>query len=126
MAVCFSNYRAMFGDSYGYSYDFNALAAHHRAHARLMAAWQAHLPGRVLEIDYEAMVQQPDIVLSQVLQRCGLDSESGTSDLTRNAAATATLSSVQVREPVHARNIDEWQRYATQLEPLREKLRVAG
>lgn len=126
MAVCFSNYRAMFGDSYGYSYDFNALAAHHRAHARLMAAWQAHLPGRVLEIDYEVMVQQPDVVLSQVLQRCGLDSESGTSDLTRNAAATATLSSVQVREPVHARNIDEWQRYATQLEPLREKLPVAG
>src|SRR5690606_24184205 len=57
MAVCFSNYRALFGDSYGYSYDFNALAAHHRAHTRLMAAWQKYLPGRILEIDYEAMVR---------------------------------------------------------------------
>ncbi|MEG1678639.1 MAG: sulfotransferase, partial [Stenotrophomonas sp.] len=123
MAVCFSNYRAMFGDSYGYSYDLDALAAHHAAHTQLMQAWQQHLPGRVLEIDYEAMVRDPDAALAQVLQRCGLAAESGGSDLTRNAAATATLSSVQVREPVHARNIDEWQRYANELAPLRERLR---
>jgi len=87
-----------------------------------MQAWQQHLPGRVLEIDYEAMVHDPDAALAQVLQRCGLATESGGSDLTRNAAATATLSSVQVREPVHARNIDEWQRYASELAPLRERL----
>ncbi len=122
MAVCFSNYRAMFGDSYAYSYELDALAAHHAAHTQLMQAWQQHLPGRVLEIDYEAMVRDPDAALVQVLQRCGLAPESGGSDLTRNAAATATLSSVQVREPVHARNIDEWQRYASELAPLRERL----
>ena len=126
MAVCFSNYRAMFGDSYGYSYDFDALAAHHAAHTQLMQAWQQHLPGRVLEIDYEAMVADPDAALARVLECCGLAPEQGGSDLTRNAAATATLSSVQVREPVHARNVDEWRRYAEQLAPLRERLQAGG
>lgn len=126
MAVCFSNYRAMFGDSYGYSYDFDALAAHHAAHAQLMQGWQQHLPGRVLEIDYEAMVADPDAALARVLECCGLALEQGGSDLTRNAAATATLSSVQVREPVHARNVEEWRRYADQLAPLRERLQAAG
>ena len=29
MDVCFSNYRAMFGNAYGYSYDFDSLAHHH-------------------------------------------------------------------------------------------------
>jgi len=126
MAVCFSNYRAMFGDSYGYSYDFDALAAHHAAHAQLMQAWQQHLPGRVLEIDYEAMVADPDAALARVLESCGLAPEQGGSDLTRNAAATATLSSVQVREPVHARNVEEWRRYADQLAPLHERLQAGG
>ncbi len=126
MAVGFSNFRAMFGDSYGYSYQLQALAEHQRAHAQLMQAWQAHLPGRVLELEYEAMVADPDAALAQVLQRCGLAAEAGGTDLTRNAAATATLSSVQVREPLHARNVDAWQRYATQLEPLRELLHPAG
>jgi len=126
MAVCFSNYRAMFGDSYGYSYDLDALAAHHHAYAGLMRAWQRHLPGRVLEIDYETMVRDPEAALAQVLGRCGLAPEQGASDLTRNAAATATLSSVQVREPVHARNVEEWRRYAGPLAPLRERLQAAG
>ena len=91
-----------------------------------MQAWQQHLPGRVLEIDYEAMVADPDAALARVLECCGLALEQGGSDLTRNAAATATLSSVQVREPVHARNVDEWRRYAEQLAPLRERLQAGG
>lgn len=124
MAVCFSNYRAMFGDSYGYSYDLDSLARHHRAHAGLMAAWREHLPQRVLEIDYETMVCAPETVVAQVLLRCGLSVEPGASDLTRNEAASSTLSSVQVREPLHARNVDEWRRYAAQLEPMRGKLQA--
>lgn len=122
MAVCFSNYRAMFGASYAYSYDLQALAAHNRAHRQLMQAWQQYLPGRVLEIDYEAMVTAPQAVLAGILQRCQLQAEPGATDLTRNAAASATLSSVQVREPLHARNIEQWRRYETQLQPLREAL----
>lgn len=122
MAVCFSNYRAMFGASYAYSYNLQALAAHNRAHRQLMQAWQQHLPGRVLEIDYEALVADPQAVLATILQRCQLQPEAGATDLTRNAAASATLSSVQVREPLHARSIEQWRRYATQLQPLYEAL----
>lgn len=32
MAVCFSNYRALFGDSYAYSYDVHTLARHYQAY----------------------------------------------------------------------------------------------
>lgn len=126
MAICFSNYRALFGDSYGYSYDFASLARHHRAYSGLMDAWRTQLPGRVLDIDYREMVQASDQALQRVLAACGLEVEAGASDLTRNAAASATLSSVQVREPVHTRNVDEWQRYATQLQPLQQLLDPSG
>jgi tetratricopeptide (TPR) repeat protein len=126
MAVCFSNYRALFGDSYAYSYDLHTLARHYQAYHGLMAQWRAALPGRVIDVDYAQMVRDPSTVLEQLMARCGLEIEPGQIDITRNAAASATLSSVQVREGVHGRNVDEWRRYATQLEPLRLDLLHAG
>ncbi|CAD0358550.1 tetratricopeptide repeat-containing sulfotransferase family protein [Xanthomonas hortorum] len=126
MAVCFSNYRALFGDSYAYSYDLHTLARHYQAYHALMAQWRAALPGRVIDVDYTQMVRDPSTVLEQLMTRCGLNIEPGQIDITRNAAASATLSSVQVREGVHGRNVEEWRRYATQLEPLRQTLLQAG
>ncbi|WP_115007797.1 tetratricopeptide repeat-containing sulfotransferase family protein [Xanthomonas campestris] len=126
MAVCFSNYRALFGDSYAYSYDLTTLARHYQAYHALMAQWRAALPGRVIDVDYAQMVRAPSVVLEQLMARCGLEIEPEQVDITRNAAASATLSSVQVREGVHARNVEEWRRYATQLEPLRQSLLQAG
>ncbi|PPU29776.1 MULTISPECIES: sulfotransferase [unclassified Xanthomonas] len=126
MAVCFSNYRALFGDSYAYSYDLHTLARHYQAYHALMAQWRAALPGRVIDVDYAQMVRDPSRVLEQLMTQCGLDIEPGQIDITRNAAASATLSSVQVREGVHGRNVEEWRRYATQLEPLRQALLQAG
>lgn len=126
MAVCFSNYRALFGDSYAYSYDLRTLARHYQAYHALMAQWRAALPGRVIDVDYAQMVRDPSTVLQQLMAHCGLQIEPGQIDITRNAAASATLSSVQVREGVHGRNVEEWRRYATQLEPLRQALLHAG
>ncbi|CAD7732059.1 hypothetical protein LMG31886_43100 [Xanthomonas hydrangeae] len=126
MAVCFSNYRALFGDSYAYSYDLHTLASHYQAYHALMAQWRAALPGRVIDVDYAQMVREPSMVLEQLMLRCGLEIEPGQIDITRNAAASATLSSVQIREGVHGRNVEEWRRYATQLEPLRQALLQAG
>ncbi|KQR12492.1 sulfotransferase [Xanthomonas sp. Leaf148] len=126
MAVCFSNYRALFGDSYAYSYDLQTLARHYQAYHGLMAQWRAALPGRVIDVDYAQMVRDPSAVLEQLMTRCGLAIEPGQIDITRNAAASATLSSVQVREGVHGRNVEAWRRYATQLEPLRQALLQVG
>lgn len=122
----FSNYRALFGDSYAYSYDLHTLARHYQAYHALMAQWRAALPGRVIDVDYAQMVREPSMVLEQLMLRCGLEIEPGQIDITRNAAASATLSSVQIREGVHGRNVEEWRRYATQLEPLRQALLQAG
>ncbi|KPL48314.1 hypothetical protein XAXN_14425 [Xanthomonas axonopodis] len=122
MAVCFSNYRALFGDAYAYSYDLDTLARHYRAYHALMAQWRAALPGRVIDIDYAQMVQAPETVLRGLMAHCGLPMATGQSDITRNTDPAATLSSVQVREGVHSRTVDAWRRYAVQLEPLRQAL----
>jgi tetratricopeptide (TPR) repeat protein len=118
MDVCFSNYRALFGDSFGYSYSFETLAAHYRQYRRLMHHWHRVMPGAIHDVSYDAMVQDTEATVRSVLDYCGLPFEPGCLETTRDSAPVATLSSAQVREPIHRRSMEEWRRYETQLEPL--------
>ena len=118
MDVCFSNYRALFGDSYPYSYDLASLANHYREYRRLSAHWHDVMPGRILDVSYERLVSDTETVAREVLAHCGLEWQPGLTDLSRNAAPVATLSSAQVRESVHARSLGEWRRYEGQLSGL--------
>lgn len=122
MDVCFSNYRAMFGDSYAYSYDLRNLAHHHGLYRRLMLHWQDAMPGVVLELPYADLVQDTEAACRRLLEFCGLSFEADCLDHTRNSTSVATLSSAQVRQPIHARGLGEWRRYERQLRPLAEAL----
>ncbi len=122
MDVCFSNYRALFGDSYAYSYDLDALAHHHGLYRRLMQHWHRVAPGFVLDIGYDELVRDTEGVARRVLGFCGLPYEADCVDTTRNTAPVSTLSSAQVRAPIHQRALGEWRRYEAQLEPLRQSL----
>jgi tetratricopeptide (TPR) repeat protein len=119
MDLCFSNYRALFGDAFAYSYELDALAAHHQQYRRLMRHWDAVMPGVIHEVPYAALVQDTEATARALLAYCGLPFEPGCVDTTGNRAPVATLSSAQVREPVHRRSLEEWRRYQAQLEPLR-------
>jgi len=118
MDVCFSNWKALFGDSYAYSYDLHSLAMHHRNYQRLMAHWQSVIPRAILDLDYARLVADPDAVTRQVLAFCGLPFESGCSDIARNRNPVSTLSSPQVRQSIHGRALGEWHRYEAHLQPL--------
>jgi tetratricopeptide (TPR) repeat protein len=122
MDTCFSNFRAFFGVGYAYSYDFEALAAHYHDYRRTLAHWHEVMPGRILDVDYARLVDDPEATTREVLAFCGLEYEPGCTELERNTAPVATLSNQQVREPIHRRAHAEWRRYEQQLEPLRRAL----
>ena len=122
MDVCFSNYRALFGDAYAYSYGLESLAHHHGQYQRLMRHWHRTLPGFVLDIDYDELVRDTGSAARRLLEFCGLPYEAGCLDTTGNASPVATLSSAQVRSPIHQRSLGEWRRYEHQLESLQQLL----
>lgn len=124
MDVCFSNWKAMFGDSYAYSYELGTLAEHYGQYARLMAHWRTAMPGAILDVDYARLVEAPEAVAREVLAFCGLSYEAGCSDIARNRNPVSTISSAQVREPIHRRALGEWQRYEAHLRPLRDALQA--
>jgi Sulfotransferase family len=122
MDLCFSNYRALFGDAFAYSYDLDALAAHHRQYRRLMDHWHEVMPGAVHDVHYTALVQDTEAATRALLDHCGLPFEAGCLDTAGNPAPVATLSSAQVRERIHARGLQAWKPYASQLTALRQAL----
>ncbi len=122
MDVCFSNFRAMFGNVSAYSYDMQALAHYHGLYRRLASEWHASLPGAMLDVPYADLVREPAVVLRNVLKHCGLEEEDACRHPERNEAPVATPSSMQVREPIHTRGLGTWQPYAHHLEPLRRWL----
>lgn len=124
MDVCYSNFKAMFGNRAPYSYDLAAVAHHYTQHARLLAHWRASLPGAIEEVAYADLVQDPRAALHRVLARCGLELEEACLRPERNTAITATPSSAQVREPVHQRALGHWRRYESQLDGLRDALAI--
>jgi len=122
MDVCFSNFRALFADAFAHIYNLEALASHYLVYRKTMTHWHAAMPGRILDVHYADLVEDPEGTLRKVLAFCGLAWEPGSADLTRNRSAVSTLSAVQVREPVHKRFVDSWRRYEHQLAPLQRAL----
>jgi hypothetical protein len=123
MDACFSNLKELFAaNAHPYSYAFEDLASHHGHYSRLMAHWHALAPGRILDVRYEDLVTEPEAQARRVMGFCGLDYREGQTRVESNATPVSTASSAQVRQPIHARNVGGWRKYAPQLEPLRRLL----
>lgn len=122
MDLCFSNYKALFGNGYLYSYRFDSLAKHYMRYRDLMRHWHSMMPGAVRDVSYAELVRDPEAVLATVFAHCGLRQVHGCGDPTRNDTAVSTLSSAQIREPIHSRALGAWRRYEKQLAPLQEML----
>lgn len=123
MDACFSNLKELFAaNSHPYSYDLDELAAHYRNYSDLMQHWHDIAPGRILDVHYEDLVSSPDASARRVMAYCGLDYDPAQLRIETQEAPVSTASSAQVRQPIHARNVGGWKRYAMALAPLQEAL----
>lgn len=125
MDVGFSNLKELFADAYPHSYDQAEMGAHLRRYQALMAHWHRAFPGRILDVPYEDLVKDTEATARRVLDFLGLPWQPGVADIATRTGAVATASAVQLREPVHARFLGQWKRYARQLEPMREVLALS-
>lgn len=123
---CYAMFKTLFRMGYPFSYALDDLIRYRAAHETLMAHWRRTLPGRMIEIDYEALVADQRGETKRLLAECGLPWHEACLDFTRNDSPVATASAAQVREPLHDRSIGLWRRYEQQLQPLADGLRQAN
>lgn len=126
MDAGYAVFKTLFNQAYFFSYEQTQLADYLACYHRLMAHWQRVLPGRILDVSYESLVSDTEHEARRVLEFCGLDWRPEVLAPDANTRPSTTASAAQVREPVHARSVGRWRRYAEGLSPLRERLAAHG
>lgn len=126
MDTCFAMYKQVFTWAYKFSYTLEGLGRYYVAHHRLVEHWKRVLGARLIEVEYEALVSDQEAQTRRLLDRLGLPFEPACLEFEKNEAASATASSVQVREKIHRRSVGRWRHFERQLQPLREILEDAG
>jgi Flp pilus assembly protein TadD len=123
MDTCFSCFENDFGDHLAFSYDMTELGRRYAAYRTMMAHWRRVLPaGRMLEIDYEALVSDLPGEARRLLAHCGLDWDERCLNFHDTRRAVFTQSQAQVRRPLYATSIGRWRRFEKQLGPLAEAM----
>lgn len=123
MDSCFSLMKQIFSESaYSYSYDIEETASHYLGFELLRRHWQETLGDRILMVDYEDIVADTGREARRIAQYCGVEFDASMENPHENPLPSATASSVQVRNPVHAGFIGQWKRYAFALQPLLDRI----
>ena len=129
MDTCLSNFRQLFALSspyHAYSFDLLNTGRYYILFDRLMAHWKQTFPGRILEVDYETLVDTQEASSHQLLEFCGLPWNDACLKFESNQAPATTASAAQVREPIYRNAVKRWKQYEAQLNDLRELLHKAG
>ncbi|MEP6897483.1 MAG: sulfotransferase, partial [Rhodanobacter sp.] len=114
MDTCLSNFRQLFGlasPNHDYSYDLLDTGRYYILFDRLMAHWKQTFPGRILEIDYDQLVDSQEASSRQLLEFCGLPWNDACLHFEHNKAPATTASAVQVREPIYRGAVQRWKKY---------------
>jgi tetratricopeptide (TPR) repeat protein len=126
MACCFSNYKQLFAEGQEFSYDLNDIGQYYNDYIELMAHWDAVLPGQVLRVNYEEVVEDLETQVRRILDFCELPFESACLSFHETKRSVRTASSEQVRQPIYRSGLEQWDNYSTYLTELKNKLNTAN
>jgi tetratricopeptide (TPR) repeat protein len=106
-----------------YATDRGDLVFFFRQYQRLMAHWRQVLPpDRLIDVDYEVLVADPEPQARRLIAACGLEWNEACLAPHRNARTIKTASLWQARQPVYKTSVERWRRYEPWLGELRELL----
>ena len=122
MACCFGNLKQLFANGQEFTYSIEDIARYYRTYLDLMQHWEAVLPGRILRVEHESVVDDLEGNVRRILNFCGLDFEPACVEFHKTARSVRTASSEQVRQPIFREGINQWRHYEPWLTPLKDAL----
>ena len=122
MACCVSNLRQLFAKGQEFTYSIEDIARYYRTYLELMRHWDAVLPGRILRVWYEDVVEDLEGNVRRILGFCGLEFEPTCVEFYKTERSVSTASSEQVRRPIFLGGLFQWRNYEPWLGPLKDKL----
>jgi tetratricopeptide (TPR) repeat protein len=126
LACCFSNFKQLFASGQEFTYSLEDIGRYYRTYVELMAHWDSVLPGKVLRVEHEDVVENLDANVRRILDFCGLEFEPQCVEFYKTERSIRTASSEQVRRPIFKEGIDQWTNFERWLGPLKAVLGPAA
>jgi len=111
-----------FGTGNYYANDLEDIAFYYRRHEEVMAHWRDVFGDRLLQVDYERVIESQEDETRRLLKFLDLEFDAACLAFDKNPRSVATLSRWQVRQPIYKTAAGRWRRYATHLTKLRAAL----
>ena len=122
MACCFSNFKQLFANGQEFTYSIEDIARYYRTYLELMRHWDRVLPGRILRVLHEDVVDDLEGNVRRLLDFCGLEFEPQCVTFHETKRSVRTASSEQVRQAIFRGGLEQWKHYEPWLGPLRDAL----
>jgi len=122
LACCFSNLKQLFAKGQEFTYSVDDIARYYRTYLDLMRHWDGVLPGWILRVHHEDVVDDLESQVRRILDFCGLPFEPACMEFHQTARSVRTASSEQVRQPLNRDGVDQWKNFETWLGPLKVAL----
>jgi tetratricopeptide (TPR) repeat protein len=111
LACCFSNFKQLFASGQQFTYSVEDITRYYRMYMDLMAHWDRALPGKILRVEHESVVEDLESNVRRILDFCGLKFEPACIEFHKTKRSVHTASSEQVRQPIFREGLDQWRRY---------------
>lgn len=122
MDNCLGCFKQLWAMGQHFTYDLEDLGHYYRDYHRLMQHWHHVLPGRVLDVYYEQVVDDLESHVHRLLDYCGLEFEESCLNFHETKRAVKTSSSEQVRKPIYRSALAYWKNFEEELTPLKNVL----
>jgi hypothetical protein len=122
IACCFSNLKQLFAQGQEFTYSVEDIARYYRTYLELMRHWDDALPGQILRVHHEDVVEDLGGSVRELLDSCELPFEPACIEFHKNSRSVRTASSEQVRQPIYRDGVDQWKNYEPWLGSLKSAL----
>ncbi|GFD69761.1 tetratricopeptide repeat-containing sulfotransferase family protein [Alteromonas sp. KUL106] len=122
MDCCFSGFKQLFGEGQEFSYSLNDIGRYYNAYEKLMDHWHSVLPGEILTVQHEEVLDDLEAQVKRILAFCGLTFEEACLAFHKTKRVIKTPSSEQVRQPIYKTGMGQWKPFESYLDELKDVL----
>jgi tetratricopeptide (TPR) repeat protein len=122
VACGFAIFKQLFANGQRFAYSQEDIGRYYRTYVELMEHWEHTLPGKVLRVQYESLVDDLEPNVRRLLDFCGLEFEPACVEFDRTRRHVHTPSSEQVHRPIYREGLEQWRNFERWLAPLKRTL----
>ncbi|MEQ1598867.1 MAG: sulfotransferase [Methylotenera sp.] len=121
--TCLSIFFQNFNKAHPYAFNLSNLGFHYKQYQRIMRHWHEVLPGRIMDINYEDTISDPEFWSRKLIDHIGLEWDDACLAPHKLERSVKTASHWQVRQPIYKTSVQRWKNYEEFLGPLIEALK---